>query len=103
MPRPDVLEVQDQALTALSRAENQASLDAWRVEFLGRKGRLTSLLRGLAELPAEQRKVVGAEANALKDRLQAAYEARDAELRQAALASSIDAGRLDVTLPGRPR
>jgi len=92
-----------EARAALLDAADQKALDAWRVEILGRKGRLTGVLRGLASLSLEERKAVGASANALKIELENAYEARSEELRGSALAASIATGRLDVTLPARPR
>ena len=90
------------ALQALAQAADQKALDAWRIEYLGRKGRLTAVLRGLAELSIDERKRVGASANALKDELEAAYDARADELRRAAITASIETGKIDVTLPARP-
>jgi len=96
-------DVRGEALGALGGAGDARALEAWRVAFLGRKGRLTSVLRGLGTLPVEERKQVGAAANALKEELEAAYEARVEEVRRAQLAATITQGRVDVTLPGRPQ
>jgi phenylalanyl-tRNA synthetase alpha chain len=90
------------ALQALQTAGDEPRLNAWRVEYLGRKGRLTGVLRGLAELPPDERRATGAAANALKLDLESAFEARSEQLRRAAIAASIETGRLDVTLPPRP-
>ena len=90
------------ALASLAAAGDQKELDAWHVEYLGRKGRLTAILRGLAGLAVEERKSQGAAANALKGELESAYEARAEELRRASLDASIQTGRIDVTLPPRP-
>jgi phenylalanyl-tRNA synthetase alpha chain len=92
-----------EAERALAHAPDLAALDAWRIEYLGRKGKLTAVLRGLAELPVQQRRDVGAAANALKLHLERAYEDRAAELRHAALLARIESERIDVSLPGRPR
>jgi len=89
------------ARAALAGVPDQRALDAWHVEYLGRKGRLTAVLRGLAALPVDERRAVGAAANALKQELEAAFGARGDELRRAALAASIETGKLDVTLPAR--
>ena len=78
------------ALDALAQAHDQRALDDWRIAWFGRKdGRLTQLLRGLASLPIEERKAAGAAANALKDELEQAYEARAQELRRATLQRSL--------------
>lgn len=97
-----VQQVRAEAFQALSSAGDQVALDAWRIEYLGRKGRLTGVLRGLADLPPDDRKSVGAAANALKDELEQAYQDRLADIRQASLAASIESGKVDVTLPARP-
>jgi phenylalanyl-tRNA synthetase alpha chain len=98
----DVLELRSEALASLAAAGSEATLDAWHIAYLGRKdGRLTSVLRGLSQLPVEQRKTVGAAANALKVELEAAYDERREELRAGAVQRSLDAGRIDVTLPAR--
>jgi len=102
MANETVDELRAAALQALAQAADQKALDAWRIEYLGRKGRLTGVLRGLAELSIDERKRVGAAANALKDDLEAAYDARAEELRRAEIAASIETGKIDVTLPPRP-
>jgi phenylalanyl-tRNA synthetase alpha chain len=64
--------LQDEALTALAGAADAAALEAWRVGWLGRSGRLTGVLRGLGALAAEERRAVGAAANQTKGALEAA-------------------------------
>ncbi len=95
-----VQELREEALEALRAASNLTELDDWRVRYLGRKGgALTQLLRGMAELPAEERPALGRAANELKSTLQEAYEARQEELRRPTV-EMVKA--IDVTLPGRP-
>ena len=60
--------LRDDALGALRAAADQRALDSWRVEYLGRKGRLTGVLRGLAERSIDERKALGAASNELKGR-----------------------------------
>jgi phenylalanyl-tRNA synthetase alpha chain len=98
-----VTELRTDALRALAAASDDASLRAWHVAYLGRKdGRLTAVLRSLGSLSAGDRKTVGAAANTLKSELEAAYEAREEDLRRSSIARTIETGRVDVTLPGRP-
>ncbi len=91
------------AKAELASAGDEAALEAWRIAYLGRKGRLTLVLRGLGELPVEERRRLGAESNRLKEELEAALEARRAELAERRLAATVETGRLDVSLPGRPK
>jgi phenylalanyl-tRNA synthetase alpha chain len=95
---PDkVEELKDEALGALRKASSLDELADWRVKYLGRKGAVTSLLRGVGELPPEERPAFGQAANALKELLAEAFEVRGQELSRPAAG-----GALDVTLPGRP-
>lgn len=88
-----------QALAELDAAADAAAAEQWRVTYLGRRGRLTGLLRGLSQLAPEQRRTVGARANQAKNALEEAHARRVRQLSQTELAAR-DA--LDVTLPGRP-
>ncbi|MBF6600767.1 MAG: phenylalanine--tRNA ligase subunit alpha [Dehalococcoidia bacterium] len=99
----DVLQLRGEALDALTAAGDDGALDAWHVTYFGRKdGRLTAILRGLAARSIDERKSIGAAANALKTELEAAYDARRDELRAAAVRRALEGGAIDVTLPPRP-
>ena len=89
-----------EALQELDQA-SQETLDDWRLGYLGRRGKLTLLLRNIGQLSAEERPAAGQESNRVKNVLEAAYEAKSARLAQAALDASMARERLDVTLPGR--
>jgi phenylalanyl-tRNA synthetase alpha chain len=95
--REELSALEREAQAAVDRAPDIGALERVRVEWLGRKGRLTAWLRRLGELPAELRPRVGAEANRIKAALEAALAAR----REALTAGRPAAPREDVTLPGR--
>lgn len=97
-----VAAVEAAALRDLGAAAGLDALEAWRVAYLGRKGRLTQLLRLLPGLPMDERRTVGTEGNALKQRLEAAYTERLAALEQQQLSRVIESEGVDVTLPGPP-
>ena len=99
----DLAQLASSARAGLAAAADEQALEAWRVAYLGRKGRLTLVLRGLAELPMEERKRLGGEANRLKGELEGTLEARREQLDAQRLAATVEAGWLDVTLPGRPK
>ncbi|MGC3875148.1 phenylalanine--tRNA ligase subunit alpha [Halomonas sp. GXIMD04776] len=90
-----------EARAAIAKAEDVSTLDAVRVEYLGKKGEITTLLKGLGKLPAEQRPQAGEQINQAKQQLGGEIEARKHELGQAALNARLASERLDVTLPGR--
>jgi phenylalanyl-tRNA synthetase alpha chain len=95
-------EIHDEGLAAIDAARTTDGLEELRVRLLGRKAELPNLLRGVGELPPEQRGQVGKRANevrkALEARLSAAVQRLDADELDARLA----ADRVDVTLPGDP-
>ena len=88
-------------LDAIAGAETPEALESQRVALLGRNGAVTAALKALGTLAPEQRRVRGAEVNAARDRIAAALAGRKAVLDRRALDQRLDAGRVDVTLPGR--
>jgi len=98
----DLASLQAETEAALAAAGDLRALDAVRVGTLGKSGSLTALLKGLGQVPAEQRKERGAALNRLKGALEAAIETRRVELDAAALEARLAAERMDVTLPPRP-
>ena len=95
-------ELETEALSAIRAAPEGETLEALRVSYLGRKeGRISGILRGLGDLAADERPPVGAEANRVKEALQEALEAREAEMST----SREDTGAPveDLTLPARHR
>src|SRR3954470_13216014 len=95
-------EIHDEALAAIERAGTTDELDELRVRFLGRKAELPNLLRGVGELPPEQRGQVGKRANEVRKALEARLGAAREQLDAAELDARLAADRVDVTLPGDP-
>jgi phenylalanyl-tRNA synthetase alpha chain len=97
----DLDELWKSARAEFATAASVEALDAWRLAYLGRRGALTQVLRGLGELPPEERRSIGARANELREELERSFEERRAALERASVAD-LEASALDVTLPGRP-
>ena len=96
-------DIESSALAGLTAAKDLDSLEEWRVGYLGRKGRLTQVLRALGSIAdVDERRRMGGEANAVKQRLEAAYESRRLQLEDERVSRAIETERLDVTLPGIP-
>ena len=94
-------QIKTDALDALQKAQDEASLEEWRVAYLGRKSPVMDVFSQMGGLSAEERPAVGRNANIVKKAIEAAFDARVAELREAALQESLQTEKLDVTLPGR--
>jgi phenylalanyl-tRNA synthetase alpha chain len=91
-----------EARAAIEAAAGTAELEELRVRYLGRKSELTTILRGIAELPVEERGQVGAGANRVRSELETSIEARAATLDSSELETRLAEDCIDVTLPGAP-
>jgi len=97
----DLETLRDEALGSIGACADVAALEALELDVLGKKGRLTTVLRGIGALPPEDRPRVGAVANTVRGAIEAALALRGADLRGSALTGRLTAETLDVTLPGR--
>ena len=95
-------EIRVEALRQLDLAASTEELEAWRVSYLGRKGRLTQVLRGVGALSPNERRRVGSEANHVKIMLEDRGNNRQRDLKTAAVADILKTEQIDVTLPGWP-
>ena len=93
-----LLKIKTDALKALSDAG--ADVEALRIQYLGKKGELTAVLRGMGKLSAEERPVVGQLANEVRAAIEEEIEKKTAEIKTAALEAKLQAEKLDVTVPG---
>ena len=91
-----------EALEAIASPEtDDAALEALRIKYLGKKGELTAVLRGMGQLSAEERPVVGQIANEVRAEIEAAITEKKVALADAALDAKLAAEKLDVTVPGK--
>jgi phenylalanyl-tRNA synthetase alpha chain len=93
--------MESRARQELEKANDAAALESWRVSYLGKKSELTQILRGLANLPIEQKKVVGSAANQLKITLEELFNQKEKSLRESQVLTAAVRQAVDITLPGR--
>lgn len=101
--RDQLEKLRQQALAAVAAAGTEDALQEVRVRFLGRKGELTGLMKGLGALPADERPQVGQLVNQVKDEVEAAVEQALDCSRLDTITQKLATERIDVTLPGRSR
>lgn len=99
----DLDSVVEQAHSAFAQATTAADLENAKAQFLGKSGRITELMKGLAALPVEEKKSRGATINLAKQAIERALNDRRQALLDAQAAQQLQAEALDVTLPGRRR
>ena len=94
--------IKAEALSQITSAEiDDASLEALRVKYLGKKGELTAVLRGMGQLSPEERPIVGQIANEVRAEIESAIAEKKQELSAKALENKLIAEKLDVTVPGK--
>ncbi len=95
-------ELRAQAEAEIAAAAAPDALQELRVRYLGRKAELPQMLRGVAQLPAQERGAVGKAANQARQALEALIDRRAEQLDSEQLQHALSADRVDVTLPGAP-
>src|SRR4051812_27786845 len=95
-------ELQKEALQKIEAAVDLKELNDIRVAYLGKKGPITEVLRGMGKLSAEERPKMGALVNHVREIISAKLEAKQTELEEAAVLEKLASETIDVTLPGRP-
>ncbi|ASS95949.1 phenylalanine--tRNA ligase subunit alpha [Peribacillus simplex] len=97
-----LLELQEEALQKVAAASELKELNEVRVAYLGKKGPITEVLRGMGKLSAEERPKIGALANDVREAIATKIEEKQKTLETAAVNAKLATETIDVTLPGRP-
>lgn len=95
-------ELKAQGLKAIKDSKKLKEINDIRVKLLGKKGQITEVLRGMRDLPKEERPKIGAMANRVRDELTNAISNRQDEIEIQKVAQKLEAEKIDVTLPGVP-
>lgn len=93
-------QLRQEAETAIATADTLDALETLRVSYLGKKGQLSQILKGMGKLDAAERPKIGGLANQVKESLQQGLDQKRSDLNQAAIAAQLAAETLDVTMPG---
>ncbi|MFC2948605.1 phenylalanine--tRNA ligase subunit alpha [Virgibacillus sediminis] len=94
--------IQAEALDKIAEADERKQLQDIKVAYLGKKGSLTSVLRGMGKLSKEERPVVGEIANRVRETITAALDEKDEKLEKEEMEEQLEAEAIDISLPGRP-
>jgi phenylalanyl-tRNA synthetase alpha chain len=97
----DLKALVQEAQILIADAWDMQALEQVRVQFLGKKSRITELSKAMGQMEAEERKARGAELNEAREAISSALNARREAMAAAALARQLESERVDVTLPGR--
>ena len=94
-----ITKIEEEALRKISEAKDMQSLNEVRVKYLGKKGELTSVLRGMGELSPEERPKVGTLVNCARDKIEAKIEEYEKDLKQKEMDAKLEKEKIDITLP----
>jgi phenylalanyl-tRNA synthetase alpha chain len=101
MLKERLLALKDEALAEVKKVETPAQLQELKVKYLGKKGPVTEVLKGMGALSAEERPIVGQVANEVRAAIEEAIDALQTKFNEAETARKLQSETLDVTLPGR--
>ena len=97
--KEQIEEMKTKALDAINKAENEKQLEEVRVTYLGKKGELTAILRGMGALSPEERPVVGSQVNVVRDTLESKIKEKEEQFKQEELNRKLKEETIDITLP----
>lgn len=97
----ELQQLHESALAALKQTKSSDALKEWAIQYIGKKGQVTGALKKIGSLPPEERADYGKQVNEIKEALIAAHDEHAELVRQHELADALEAGAIDVTLPGR--
>lgn len=93
--------LRSEAMNDIAAVQDEQTLDAWRVKYLGKKGALTEILRGMGALPAEERPKMGQLVNEVRAAFEQAFAKKSDAMKNAAKNARLAAETVDVTMPGK--
>ena len=99
--KDQILKIKENAKNEIEKAESLQNLNDVRVKFLGKKGELTAVLRGMGILPPEERPVIGTFVNEARDEIEAKIELKEKELKEKAMNERLNKEKIDITMPSK--
>lgn len=101
--REKLVNIEEAALEEIKSSATSEALDAARVKYLGKKGELTSILRGMGALSAEERPIIGQLANVVREKIESAISAKKEELKESETEARLVKEKIDITLPSKKK
>lgn len=99
--REQLKQIKEAVLKQLNEVNDRAEIENLRVKYLGKKGELTSILRGMGKLSSEERPVIGKLANEVREKIEATLAEKDSELKKAEKQKRLQDEIIDISMPGK--
>ena len=97
--KEQIAKMKETALAEINKAQDITELNNARVKYLGKKGELTAILRGMKDLSTEERPIIGSLVNVVKADLEKLIETREEEFKKAEVNKKLEQEKIDITLP----
>lgn len=97
--KEQIKSIKECSISEIEKANDLKSLNEIRVKYLGKKGELTSVLRGMGSLSTDETPIIGGLVNEVKDLLESLIEEKEEKFRQEELNKKLEAEKIDITLP----
>ncbi len=98
--KEQIEQIKISAKEEIKNADTLANLNELRVKYLGKKGQLTSILRGMGALSPEERPIIGGIVNTVRDELENTIKQKEEELEKIEMSKQLENEKIDITLPG---
>ncbi len=99
--KDQILKIKENANNEIKNAEDLQTLNDVRVKYLGKKGELTAVLRGMGALSPEERPVIGGFVNEARDEIERSIEKKEAELKDKSMKEKLEKEKIDITMPSK--
>src|SRR5690348_3928347 len=97
----DLEKILEQAQQEIITSNDLQTLDHYRIHYLGKKGKITEVLKNLGQLPAEERPLAGQKINVVKQKIQESLDHQLSKLQKKEIEAALHKDAIDITLPGR--
>ena len=97
--KDEILKIKETAILEINKTEDLQALNDARVKFLGKKGELTSILRGMANIPSEEKPIIGTLVNEVKEEIEKSIKEKETKLKENAIQEKLEKEKIDITLP----
>jgi len=97
--KKQIEQIKQTSILEIENANDMQTLNEIRVKYLGKKGELTAVLRGMGALSAEERPVIGSLVNVVRDELETKIKEKEENFKNEALAKKLESEKIDITLP----
>ena len=97
--KEEIAKIKEEALEAIENINSMQELNDLKVKYLGKKGELTAVLRGMKDLTQEERPIIGSLVNEVRDALEAKIQEKEENFKNQALNEKLEKEKIDITLP----